>query len=57
MVVKDGVAHIQAGGGVVYDSDPATEYEETRSKAKALLWAIDQAEEALESRPKGSLGY
>lgn len=57
MVVKDGVAHIQAGGGVVYDSDPATEYVETQNKAKALLRAIDRAEEILASTPRGSLGY
>jgi len=57
MVVKDGVAHIQAGGGVVYDSDPSTEYEETQNKAKALLRAIDRAEEILASTPRGSLGY
>jgi anthranilate synthase component 1 len=57
MVVKDGVAHIQAGGGIVYDSDPATEYEETQNKAKALLRAIDRAEEILTSTPRGSLGY
>ena len=51
------MAHIQAGGGVVYDSDPATEYVETQNKAKALLRAIDRAEELLASTPRGSLGY
>ncbi|MSQ14086.1 MAG: anthranilate synthase component I [Dehalococcoidia bacterium] len=45
MVLKDGVASIQAGGGIVYDSDPEMEYEETLHKAKALLRAIAQAEE------------
>ncbi len=45
MVVKDGVAYVQAGGGVVADSDPAAEYEESRNKAAALLRAIDAAEE------------
>ncbi|MBM3946121.1 MAG: anthranilate synthase component I [SAR202 cluster bacterium] len=44
MVLKDGVASIQAGGGIVYDSDPAKEYEETLHKAQALLRAIAQAE-------------
>ncbi len=44
MVVKDGVAYLQAGGGIVYDSVPATEYEETVNKMKALMRAIDQAE-------------
>jgi len=37
IVHKDGVAHIQAGGGIVYDSDPEAEFQETVSKAKALM--------------------
>lgn len=37
MIVKDGKAHVQAGAGVVYDSVPESEYEETLNKAKALL--------------------
>jgi anthranilate synthase component 1 len=45
MVIKDGVAHVQAGGGVVFDSVPATEYQETLNKAAALLRALDFAEE------------
>jgi anthranilate synthase component 1 len=44
MVVKDGVAYVQAGGGVVADSDPAAEYEESRNKAAALLRAIEEVE-------------
>ncbi|MFN3727867.1 MAG: anthranilate synthase component 1 [Allosphingosinicella sp.] len=36
-VVKDGTAHVRAGAGVVHDSNPAAEAEETRSKAAALL--------------------
>jgi len=44
MVVKDGVAYVQAGGGVVADSDPTMEYEESRNKAAALLRAIEEAE-------------
>ncbi len=47
MVIKDGVAHVQAGGGIVYDSVPATEYQETVNKAKALLTAIAIAERDL----------
>ncbi len=46
MVVKDGVAYTQAGGGIVYDSVPAREYEETMNKARALLNAIKQAEDS-----------
>ena len=36
----DGVAHVQAGAGLVADSDPATEHQETRSKAAAPLRAV-----------------
>jgi len=39
MVVRDGQAHVQAGAGVVADSDPRREHEETMSKARALLRA------------------
>jgi anthranilate synthase component 1 len=45
MVVKDGTAYTQAGGGIVYDSVPDKEYQETMNKAQALLKAISQAEE------------
>lgn len=37
MVVKDKKAYVQAGAGIVYDSDPASEYQETLNKAKSLL--------------------
>lgn len=37
MIVKDGRAYVQAGAGIVYDSVPELEYEETLNKAKALL--------------------
>jgi anthranilate synthase component 1 len=38
-VVKDGTLYVQAGGGVVYDSDPDAEFEETVNKSKSLLHA------------------
>jgi len=57
MVMKDGVAYIQAGGGIVYDSEPEAEYQETVNKAQALIGAIDRAEEQSASAPRGSLGY
>ena len=38
--VKDGVVTFQAGGGIVADSDPAAEYEETMDKARALIAAL-----------------
>jgi anthranilate synthase component 1 len=41
--VKDGRVHIQAGGGVVADSNPAAEYQETINKATALLKAVEIA--------------
>ena len=45
MVLKDGVAYIQAGGGIVADSVPEKEYQETLQKAQAVLRAIEVAEE------------
>jgi anthranilate synthase component 1 len=47
MVVQNGVAYVQAGGGVVADSDPEAEYQESANKAAALLKAIDLAEELM----------
>jgi len=44
MVVTKGIAYTQAGGGIVYDSVPEREFEETMNKARALLGAISQAE-------------
>ena len=44
-VFKDKTAYVQAGGGIVYDSDPEAEYEETVAKSKGSLRAIDLAEE------------
>jgi anthranilate synthase component 1 len=49
MVIKNGVAYLQAGAGIVYDSDPDREYEETVNKAKALFKAVELAERGLES--------
>ncbi len=42
-VVKDGAMHVQAGGGVVADSTPEGEYEESRQKARALFRAAEEA--------------
>ena len=44
IVMKDGTAYVQAGGGIVADSVPEREYQETMNKAQALLKAIKQAE-------------
>jgi anthranilate synthase component 1 len=43
MVIKNGVAHIQAGGGIVADSTPEGEYQESVNKSKALLTALELA--------------
>jgi anthranilate synthase component 1 len=39
-VVRDGTARVRAGAGIVFDSDPASEANETRRKAEAVLRAI-----------------
>jgi anthranilate synthase component I len=47
LVIQGQTAYIQAGGGVVYDSVPGAEYDETVSKARGLLKAIEIAETQL----------
>jgi anthranilate synthase component 1 len=42
-LVKDGKMYVQAGGGVVADSDPEAEYQETVNKARALVRAAEEA--------------
>ena len=42
-VVKDGVVHIQAGGGTVADAKPEYEFEESRAKARGVVRAIELA--------------
>jgi len=51
MVVKGGIAHIQAGCGIVSDSVPEHEYQETLNKAQALLKALDRAENQASEKP------
>jgi anthranilate synthase component 1 len=43
ILVKGGRVYIQAGGGVVADSDPAAEYEESVNKARAMVRALSAA--------------
>jgi anthranilate synthase component 1 len=43
MVIKNGVAHVQAGGGIVADSTPEGEFQETVNKSRALLTALEAA--------------
>ena len=47
-VIKDGQVHVQAGGGVVHDSDAADEWEETVNKGRALFRAVAMAEAGLD---------
>lgn len=49
-VLKDGVMHVQAGGGVVADSDPEAEYQETVNKSRALIRAAEEAVRFASSR-------
>jgi anthranilate synthase component 1 len=48
LVIKDGKIHLQAGAGIVADSDPSAEYQETVNKAMAVVKAIEMAENGLE---------
>lgn len=52
MLIKDGIASVQAGAGIVADSDPKLEYLECKNKAKALMVAIPAARRMTESRRK-----
>lgn len=52
MVMKDGQAYIQAGAGIVADSNPSTEYQECMHKAGALLRALDMAEQIASTKEK-----
>lgn len=47
VLIKDKTAHINAGAGIVYDSKPESEYQETLNKAKSMLQAIKLAERAV----------
>jgi anthranilate synthase component 1 len=49
-IVANGVASVQAGAGIVYDSVPSREWEETESKARALLTAIGRIRAAMTRR-------
>ena len=42
-VIKDGTLHVQAGAGIVADSDPENEWEETMNKGRALIAAVNSA--------------
>jgi anthranilate synthase component 1 len=42
-VIQDGRLHVQVGAGIVHDSDPAREWDETMNKGRALFHAVAQA--------------
>lgn len=46
-VIRDGMLHVQAGAGIVADSDPEKEWEETMNKGRALLAAVNSASTGL----------
>jgi len=52
-VVKDKIMYVQAGGGVVADSDPEAEFQETVNKARALMAAADEAVRYASSAKRG----
>jgi len=47
LVMHNGMIHVQAGAGIVADSDPAREFEETLSKARALAEAVERTESSV----------
>ena len=52
-LIKDGEVHIQAGAGIVADSDPESEWQETQNKARAVFKAVEMVNHGLD-RPFGS---
>lgn len=57
MVMKEGQAYIQAGGGIVADSQSEAEYQESLHKARALLRALDMAEELAATRERQGYAF
>ncbi|MES2772068.1 MAG: anthranilate synthase component I [Pseudomonadota bacterium] len=49
-LIKDGLLHVQAGAGIVADSDPDSEWIETQNKARAILRAAELAEQGLDTQ-------
>jgi len=52
-VIKDKMLHIQAGAGIVYDSVPANEWDETMNKGRVIFRAVEMAEAGLDSNRSG----
>ena len=53
IVMQGDVCHVQAGAGIVADSDPTYEFNETHNKARALAVAVEVAEKGLALRVRG----
>ena len=51
-LVKNGKLHVQAGAGIVADSDPESEYQETVNKARAIIRAAEMAAEQAQNKPR-----
>jgi anthranilate synthase component 1 len=49
-VIREGILSVQAGGGIVADSNPPAEWEETCNKARAILRAAELAEAGLDTK-------
>ena len=56
IAMKNGKAYVQAGAGIVADSDPAAEYQETRDKASAMLRALEMAQTGGGPSSTGGIG-
>lgn len=56
MMTKDGVAYLQAGGGIVFDSDPYDEWMETMNKLGANMQCITSAEKKHLAEQQGQAG-
>lgn len=50
-VIKNRQLNVQAGAGIVYDSDPESEWQETHSKARAIFRAVTMAQAGMDTRP------
>ncbi len=50
-VIKNKTLNVQAGAGIVYDSDPESEWQETHSKARAIVRAVTLAQAGLDAKP------
>jgi anthranilate synthase component I len=53
-VIKNGTLYVQAGAGIVADSVPQSEWEETQNKAKAVIRAAELVQEGLDTESKSS---